>query len=267
VRQPNRLVLIGEKMSLASVLRPIAQEVGGEMLLPTGEPSDTMIAELAERAARDDRRTVIFYLSDFDPAGRQMPISVGRKLQAISQRDFPDLEAELHHIAVTLQQVEEYNLPSTPLKETERRADKWRAVMGREQTEIDALLALHEGALHGIIMQAITPFYDAHLQARADEMRFNWLEDANDSLRSHPDYRQRAGDIEEALVDLRVAYKRLEQTQQQLIALNDGHDSGTLTQSEPVIDAVAPEPLFTTRDNYITATKKLRAYRAMEEVS
>jgi hypothetical protein len=51
VVQPYRIILIGEKTSLRHVLLPIAQEVGGELLLPTGEPSDTMIAELAARCA------------------------------------------------------------------------------------------------------------------------------------------------------------------------------------------------------------------------
>ncbi len=41
--QPYRIILIGEKTSLRPVLLPIAQEVTGELLLPTGEPSDTMI--------------------------------------------------------------------------------------------------------------------------------------------------------------------------------------------------------------------------------
>jgi hypothetical protein len=63
--------LIGEKISLRPVLLPIAKEVGGELLLPTGETSDTMIAELAARCAIDPRLSVILYFSDFDPAGRQ----------------------------------------------------------------------------------------------------------------------------------------------------------------------------------------------------
>lgn len=80
--QPFRMVFVGEKTSLAEILRPIAELTGAEMCLPTGEMSDTMASEIAEHAASDDRPTVVFYLSDFDPAGRQMPVSVSRKLQA-----------------------------------------------------------------------------------------------------------------------------------------------------------------------------------------
>jgi hypothetical protein len=55
-RQPFNIVLIGEKSSLGEVLRPIAIEVEGELLLPTGEATDTMIAEMAARADEDGGR-------------------------------------------------------------------------------------------------------------------------------------------------------------------------------------------------------------------
>ena len=83
MRQPYRIILIGEKTSLRDVLRPIAEMVGGELLLPTGEASDTMIAGIAARASIDSRPSVTLYFSDFDPSGHQMPISVSRKLQAL----------------------------------------------------------------------------------------------------------------------------------------------------------------------------------------
>ena len=98
-----------------------------------------MIAEMAARAAEDPRPAVVLYFSDFDPSGWQMPVSVSRKLQALRTLRHPDLRIAVHPVALTLDQVRDLNLPSTPLKETEKRADKWRARMGHEQTEIDAL--------------------------------------------------------------------------------------------------------------------------------
>jgi hypothetical protein len=49
-----------------------------------------------------------------------------------------------HHLvtfdlALTVEQVRNLGLPSTPLKDTERRADRWRQAFGVGQTEIDAL--------------------------------------------------------------------------------------------------------------------------------
>src|SRR4029077_5666449 len=72
--QPYRLVMFGEKSSLRDVLLPIAQEVGTELLLPTGEASDVMIYNMAARATEDGRPTKVIYFSDFDPSGWQMPV-------------------------------------------------------------------------------------------------------------------------------------------------------------------------------------------------
>jgi hypothetical protein len=159
--QPYRIVLFGEKSSLYEDLMPIAREIGGELLLPTGETSDTSIAELAARATADPRPTVVLYVVDFDPAGNQMPVSVGRKLQALRDLLHPDLRIEVHRVALTLAQCIHYDLPSIPLKKSERRAEKWmRRHGGRQQTEIDALIALHPGALRQIALEAAAPFWD-----------------------------------------------------------------------------------------------------------
>ncbi len=75
-RQKYRIVLFGEKTSLQDILLPIAELIGGELLLPTGEASETIVAELADRCDADGRPAVVLYFSDFDPAGRQMAVSV-----------------------------------------------------------------------------------------------------------------------------------------------------------------------------------------------
>ena len=52
--QPYKLVLFGEKVSLAPVLDPIADQYEADLFLPTGEISDTLL----HRMARSGRRTV-----------------------------------------------------------------------------------------------------------------------------------------------------------------------------------------------------------------
>jgi hypothetical protein len=281
VRQPYRLVLFGEKTSLAEELEPIAQEYGAEMILATGEVSDTLVAELSGRIVRDGRRAVVFYFSDFDPSGRQMPVSVARKFQALAHLYHADLAADLYHVALNQDQVTEYNLPSTPLKATERRADNWRTSMGREQTEIDALLALHPGTLGKIAREAIVPFYDPTLQRRADDLLRKRVQELHEQFQQHPEYQLRRERAEDALrelqaaiqrlqdsfhsarADLRTAQDALEDAQSDLADLIDEH-GGTLEQPEPELSP-APEPLFTTDDDFITATLKLKAYKAYDD--
>ncbi len=73
--QPYRIAFIGEKSSLGDVLRPIAREIGADLLLGTGDASDTLVAEMAARAAADGRPLVVLYFADFDPGGWAMPIA------------------------------------------------------------------------------------------------------------------------------------------------------------------------------------------------
>ena len=64
-RQPYRIILFGEKTSLAAVLRPLAAVYGTELILPTGETTDTLLYEAAQRAADDGRPAVVLDFSRF----------------------------------------------------------------------------------------------------------------------------------------------------------------------------------------------------------
>ena len=120
----------------------MAEKYEADLYLPTGEISDTLLYRIAKDAAEDGRPLVVFTVSDCDPAGHQMPVTIARKLQALRDLLFPTLRFEVVPAALTVEQVRDLDLPSTPLKETEKRADRWRAAFGVEQTEIDALATL-----------------------------------------------------------------------------------------------------------------------------
>jgi hypothetical protein len=185
-QQPYRIVFIGEKVSLKPVLRPIAERVHGELILPTGELSDTLLYGMVKRAAADDRPTVVLYFSDFDPSGYHMPVEVARKVQAHHELRFPDLDIAMYPVALNFEQVRDLDLPSTPLKASERRGDKWRAHWDHEQTEIDALAALRPDELREIAERAIEPFYDPTLQRRIEHAEVMWNVEARRLLRAHP---------------------------------------------------------------------------------
>ena len=74
-------------------------------------------------------------------------------------------------MALTVEQVRDLDLPSTPLKETEKRADRWREAFGVEQTEIDALATLRPDALREIVDRAFDPYFDRTLKARVGDCR------------------------------------------------------------------------------------------------
>jgi DNA topoisomerase VI subunit B len=256
-RQTHRIIFYGEKSSLAVVLRPIAERIGAEMILVTGESSDTHIAGMAKRASEDGRPAVVMYLNDFDPSGHQMPVSVARKLQAQRDLYYPDLNIKLYPVALTIDQVRALDLPSAPLKKTEKRAARWRERMGHEQTEIDALVELHPEALRAAVFEAIRPFYDTNLGNRVAAAERKWRKEAEAALHSHPEYEDVRRRIDEAWgrVQEAVGELRSEQREATRILEDSVPPAPDLPEAEP--KGEGRPALFDSETDFVTATRQL----------
>jgi hypothetical protein len=246
--QPYRLVLVGEKSSLRPVLGRVAGLFDADLYLPNGEISDTQIHTMASRAANmdrwgiDGRPTIVFYFADCDPAGWQMPISVARKLQAFKAIGY-DFEFQVHRVGLKPRHVREYNLPSTPLKPTEKRAGDWLELMGVEQTEIDALAALQPGLLDQMARDAIAPFFDDTLARRVSRAERDWLTAARQAVEEQTDVD--LGPLREQAAT-QLAEKEAE-IQAILDTIQVDADMFDLPQvpevPEPELDGDQPEPL------------------------
>jgi hypothetical protein len=256
-RQTHRIIFYGEKSSLSVVLRPIAEQIGAEMILVTGESSDSHIAAMAKRASEDGRPAVVLYFSDFDPSGHQMPISVARKLQALCDLYYPDLSIKLYPVALTVDQVRSLGLPSSPLKETERRASRWRETHGHDQTEIDAMVELHPEALRNAIYDAIRPFYDFDLERRVSGIQSDWYIKADKALQARPGYKAACKRIVAAWRNAKTATSKLQAEQHKA--------AGMLADSipePPKLPEAAPDgevrpALYDSATDFVTATRQL----------
>ena len=262
-RQTHRIIFYGEKSSLSVVLQPIAEQIGAEMILVTGESSDTHIAGMAKRASEDGRPVVVFYFSDFDPSGHQMPISVARKLQALRDLHYPDLKIKLYHIGLTLEQIRALGLPSSPLKETEHRASRWREKHGHEQTEIDAMVELHPDALRKAIFDAIRPFYDAGLDDRVLAAETKWRGKAEEALQAHPAYQEAAKRIKAAWEGANAAASTLHSEQRQAADILRDSIPSPPELPEAAPDGQAKSALFNSETDFITATRQLIRHKKL----
>jgi hypothetical protein len=266
--QPYRLVMVGEKTSLEPVLLPIATEHEADLYLPSGEISDTLIHRIARDADEDGRPLVVLYFTDSDPSGWQMPISLSRKLQALEALLFPGLEWEVRHVGLRPDQIGtgagKLDLPSTPLKDSEKRADKWKLATGTEQTEIDALATLRPADLDRMARDAIAPFFDYDLAERVDEAREEWLAEAQEMLA------KQLGP--ERLDEMREqAEAKLAELQEQVQAVNDGLKVDATGIKVPKIDVPDPEvdgadddPLISSEWGFAEGTRALRARKRYE---
>jgi len=161
-----------EKSTQNDWLVPLCRRRGINLVVGIGEQSEIRSRELAVRSSEYSAPVRVLYLSDFDPGGRSMPKAVARKVEfTIQKLDLDDLDFQLIPVALTLEQCRQYNLPRTPIKETERRKDKFEQTFGVGATELDALEALHPGELARIVEAEVDNWLDPDLERRVREVR------------------------------------------------------------------------------------------------
>jgi hypothetical protein len=269
-RQPYRICMVGEKTSLGEVLRPIAREVMAELLLATGEVSESHVYGIAARAAADGRRLRILYFADFDPAGWQMPVSIARKLQAHCAREFPDLDVRLIRVALTYDQVVQFSLPDSPIKKGEKRAKAWNEKWGRDQVEIDALAVLRPDLLDRIARAAVAPYFDPTLESRFNAAAKlpagteRWFRKLSEYSTATTAIRSAYGPARDAVAALnRAATDSIDAVRKAVEAAENKPDL-PLIEVRPETKAGEPDvAIFDSNDDFVAATLKLKAIKAL----
>lgn len=171
-RQRYHIEVWAEKSTMNDVLVPLCARYGANLQTGLGEMSITSCFDLiARRLAASERSARILYVSDFDPAGQTMPVSVSRKIEYFIRQQFSSLDVRLIPVVLTVEQVRAYQLPRTPIKETERRKAGFEERYGEGATELDALEALYPGALSRIMEAEIGRYYDSDLVPRVRRAR------------------------------------------------------------------------------------------------
>jgi hypothetical protein len=267
LRQAFHFVIFGEKSSLEEVLLPIAEREQADLYLGPGEISDTLIWRIAKDADEDGRPLVIFTVSDCDPSGHQMPVSIARKLQALHDLLFPRLRFEVVPVALTPEQVQRYDLPEEPLKESEKRAARWRETFGIEQTEVDALTTpemIERGALAEIMREAFDHYVDRTLESRVNDAQDKWLEDAQDAIDEQVDH----DEIDSIREDVRSLQDEVERINERLDAATDNIRLPSINVPTSNIDRdsldTLRQALLKFGDDWLTATRKLQAHKKYE---
>jgi hypothetical protein len=222
--------------------------------------------EIARDAAKDGRPLVVFTMTDCDPSGYQMAVSIGRKLQALRDLFFPQLQFEIVPVALLVEQVRELGLPSTPLKDTEKRADRWKSAFGVEQTEIDALAALQPDLLREILERAFDPYWDSTLEDRVEQAKQEWDEAAAEAIRTQIDQDRLDALREEATEKLTELQDAIATINERLrLEAGDHFTLPPIEVPEPEADEdVVRQALVSFDDDWVVATRALIARKAYE---
>ena len=147
-----------EKEAMESVLRPIADKYHIYFGYNKGYSSASTIHEVAERVYKQiqNKKTVtVLYLGDHDPSGLDMVRDIEERIMefvfhwwAGGEEDEYYLSAfkehleevfSVEHVALTTEQVKQYNPPPNPAKFTDPRANEYISVHGEISWELDSL--------------------------------------------------------------------------------------------------------------------------------
>ncbi len=177
VQQAYLVEIWVEKTTMNDVLEPLCAKYRANLVTGAGELSITAVLDLLSRVRAANRPARILYVSDFDPAGLGMPISVARKIEFYQrQYGLDHLDIRLQPVVLTADQVDEYDLPRVPVKDSDLRKANFEAAHGEGQVELDALEALYPGRLAEIVTEAMEQYFDDSLWDRAREARDGLLE-------------------------------------------------------------------------------------------
>ncbi len=154
--QPHHIEIVAEKNTVASILRPVAEEYCIPLTIGRGFCSWPPRAWMNKRyRASGKRKLVVLILSDCDPSGDEIAQSFAR-----SMRD----EFGVHHIhpvrvALTPEQVVEFNLP--PQMKAKRSSSVFKKFVKRHGTDdVYELEALPPERLQSLLRDAIDGVLD-----------------------------------------------------------------------------------------------------------
>lgn len=132
--QENCVEIWTEKDAVSNILLKVSQHFHIRLMVNRGYSSCSAMKEAADRLQFSHQKRIILYVGDHDPSGLDMIRDVESRLGEFGLMNF-----EIFHIALTREQIEEFNPPPNPAKITDPRAKWYISEHGSESWELDAL--------------------------------------------------------------------------------------------------------------------------------
>lgn len=155
--QPNHIEIVVEKNTVREIVCNVAQDYCIPVTSGRGYCSLPPRYEMAQRFKQSGKEhLVLLIISDFDPDGEEIAHSFAR-----SMRDDFDVSVRALKVALTEQQVEQFQLPPTmEAKDTSTNFARFNSQYGGHAYELEAIQPEH---LQGICHEAIDSVIDRKL--------------------------------------------------------------------------------------------------------
>jgi hypothetical protein len=156
-----------EKDALAGVIMPVTSRYDVPLMVARGYASLSFLHSAAEYIRAIDVPTHIYHLGDYDPSG----VNAGEKIEETLREMAPQADITFERVAVSIEQIIDWNLPTRSTKQTDTRAKKFGS---SESVELDAI---EPRRLRSLVGQAIQRHLSRHqyrqlMQVEAEERKF-----------------------------------------------------------------------------------------------
>jgi hypothetical protein len=137
---PDYIEVWSEKEALAGIIEDAASEYDVPIIVSRGMPSITQLYGSARQIARaayadPPKQTYIYQFGDHDPSGVLIPRTIEHRLNQFCEK-FDCWAPVIERVALTEEQIAEFNLPTRPTKrDGNRHANKFEG----DSVELDAL--------------------------------------------------------------------------------------------------------------------------------
>ena len=179
--QPRRVEVWVEKEALAGVIERVANIHDVDWFSCRGYVSQSELWAAGRRHLgyiRGGQDVTVLHLGDHDPSGIDMTRDIEDRLTTfIGARAYSSLE--VRRIALTIEQVEQYNPPPNPAKLTDSRSNGYVDRFGSESWELDAL---DPATLAALVTEHVEGIVDAGLfeaQREAEQRHRDTLSEAS----------------------------------------------------------------------------------------
>jgi hypothetical protein len=141
--QPTRIEVWIEKDALLGVISGVCEANDVAYFSCRGYTSQSEMWSASQRLEKyldDDQTVLILHFGDHDPSGIDMTRDITDRLELFFRGDDYDLEKlEVRRMALTTEQIAQYNPPPNPAKVTDSRYEGYERLYGNESWELDAL--------------------------------------------------------------------------------------------------------------------------------
>jgi hypothetical protein len=139
-----------ESRSIGGVILSDCQDLGVSLYPAGGFSSLTFVYEAAQQINQiaDGKPVVIYYIGDYDPAG----VTIDKSIEAEMRQHLDDnVDLTFERLGITERQIEDYDLPTKPRKEGDKRSLQVKSTVEAEAMPVRILRKLLRDAVECLL--------------------------------------------------------------------------------------------------------------------